>query len=308
MSSVIVTGASGFLGRPLLAALLDRGCNVHAFGRNAAPANLSARVRWHQVDLSDRAMTRAALGNIRADGLIHLAWETTHGAYWQSPKNLDWTAATLHLLMDFRGSGGRRAVIAGSSAEYDWTLPSPLDESATPLRPASLYGHSKNALREIVEAWAPAASISCAWGRIFNIFGPFEQPERLVPRVIRTLLEGRKLAFDDGSLVRDFLHAADAADAFAALYASSVEGAVNIASGEPATVREVVSEIAECLGSRGLVEFGALPAQADAPKRIVAAVERLRKQVGWSPKGTLRGRLRETCDWWKSEATTLARS
>jgi nucleoside-diphosphate-sugar epimerase len=306
MSSVVVTGAGGFLARPLLAALLRRGCSVHALGRSAPPPGLPAQVHWHRVDLFDRAAIREALGSIRAGGLIHLAWETAHGRYWQSSKNLEWTAASLYLLLDFQDSGGRRAVIAGSSAEYDWTGASALDEELTPLRPASLYGHSKNALREVIEAWAPQAGISWAWGRIFNIYGPFENPERLVPRAIRTLQDGRKFAFDDGALVRDFLHVDDAADAFASLYASNCEGAVNIGSGEPVTIRDVVNGIAECIGQPDLVDYGALPAPADAPSRLVASVGRLRSSVGWSPQGRLRDRLRETCEWWKSNARRTA--
>jgi len=305
MSSVVITGAGGFLGRHLLAALLRRGFMVHALGRGAVLQTLPAQVRWHRVDLLNRTSTRAVLGSIRADGLIHLAWETAHGGYWQSAKNLDWTAASLNLLLDFQGSGGRRAVIAGSSAEYDWSGASALDEERTPLRPASLYGHSKNALREIFEAWAPQAGLSWAWGRIFNIYGPFENPERLVPRTIRTLQDGRKLAFDNGVLVRDFLHVEDAADAFAALYASNWVGAVNIASGEPVAVKDVVSRIAECIGRPELVEYGALMAPTDAPARLVASVGRLRDAVGWSPQGRLGDRLRETCEWWQSAVASI---
>jgi len=302
MSSVVVTGASGFLGRPLVAALLRRGCSVHALGRSAIPHAISAQVRWHRVDLFDRAATREVIQGIRANGLIHLAWETAHGRYWQSSKNLDWTAASLQLLLDFQDSGGRRAVIAGSSAEYDWSGAPVLDEARTPLRPASLYGKSKNALRELVEAWAPLAGLSWAWGRIFNIFGPFEYPERLVPRAIRTLQDGRKLAFDDGAQIRDFLHVDDAADALAELHTSSYGGAVNIGSGEPVAVRDVINGIAECAGRPELVDYGARPAPADSPTRLIASVGRLRDVVGWSPRGHLRDRLRETWEWWKADA------
>jgi nucleoside-diphosphate-sugar epimerase len=306
MTKVIVTGAAGFLGRHVLTALQDRGYEVHAFTRATAPAGVPGQVRWHRVDLLDRAVSRAAFEQVRAEGLIHLAWETAHGRYWTSPENLDWTAASLHLLQDFRECGGRRVVIAGSSAEYDWSAPSPLDEQSTPLLPASLYGHCRNALREIVEAWAPSSGVSWAWGRIFNLYGPFEKPDRLVPRVIRVLEEGRTLAFDDGSLVRDFLYVADASDAFAALYSSCVEGAVNIASGTPAAVREVVAGLAASLGRSQQVDFGALPIPEDAPKRLVASVERLHREVGWSASRTLGDGLRETCNWWRSGSARVA--
>lgn len=299
MSTVIVTGASGFLGRHVVERLVARGHEVHAFGRGVLPRD-SRGVRGHRVDLLDPAEALAAVDAVRAEGLIHLAWETVHGGYWSSPSNLDWTAASLRLVRGFRERGGRRLVVAGSSAEYDWTEPSPLEEERSPLRPLGLYGRCKNALREVLDAWAPQAGMPWAWGRIFNLYGPFEKPERLVPRVIRTLDEGRTLPFDDGGLVRDFLHVEDAADAFAALYESEVQGPVNIASGNAVTVRDVLDAIAAALERPGGIEFGALQRPPDAPARVVASVRRLREKVGWSPRRSLREGLGETCDWWRS--------
>jgi nucleoside-diphosphate-sugar epimerase len=306
MSKVIVTGASGFLGRHVIASLLSRDCEVHAFSRSDAPAWKPKSVRWHGVDLRNRSLARPLLEQVRADGLIHLAWHTAHADYWTSRENLDWTAASLALLRDFGDCGGRRVVVAGSSAEYDWTAPSPLDEARSPLRPSSLYGHCKNALRQVLQSWAPLAGMSWAWGRIFNLYGPFEKPERLVSRVIGVLEAGRALPFDDGSLVRDFIHVADAADAFAALYASPVEGAVNIASGSPVSVRDVVATIAASLGRPDQVQFGSLPSQAGAPPRLVASIDRLRTEVGWLPRRTLADGLQETCDWWRRSRSVTA--
>jgi nucleoside-diphosphate-sugar epimerase len=305
MSSVIVTGASGFLGRQVVARLAARGHEVHAIARNPLPQAIAPAI-WHRVDLLDAAQVAAAVQAIRAEGLVHLAWETAHGKYWSSPSNLDWTAASLQLLRHFGDCGGRRALVAGSSAEYDWSMPSPLDESRSPLRPLGLYGRCKNALREVLEAWAPGAGISWAWGRIFNMYGPFENPQRLVPRVVRALGEGRTLPFDDGGLVRDFLHIEDAGDAFAALYSSEAQGPVNIASGEAVTVREVVQAIGEAMGAAGAVGFGALPRPREAPQ-VVASVARLRDDVGWSPRRGLREGLCEACDWWRSDANAPVR-
>lgn len=300
MKTVLVTGAGGFLGSNVLPAMLRRGWEVHAAARHARPTAGAGAVRWHQVDLLDRLAVRSLIQTVRPAGLIHLAWDTTHGAYWKSPANLEWTAASLHLLHDFAAAGGRRVVVAGSSAEYRWGGAEPLDELRGPLCPDSPYGACKNALREIVEAWAPGAGVSWAWGRIFNIFGPEEKAVRLLPKVMRALIEGRPLPFDDGRVVRDFLHVADAGDAFGALFASEVQGAVNVAAGEPVTIREVVATIARCLNASHQVQFDTLPAPADQPARVVAATTRLRAEVGWQPDAGLAQRLQETCAWWRA--------
>jgi len=304
MSRVFVTGGSGFLGRHILASLVQRGFEVHALTRTVASHEASDVLRWHNADLRDRSSVKALLEQLRPEGLMHLAWTTAHGAYWSSPDNLDWTAMSIQLMRDFLDVGGKRVVLAGSSAEYDWSSGSPLEEGCTPLRPDSLYGNCKNALRQIVEAWAPAAGLTWAWGRIFNIFGPHENAERLVPKVIRTLIEGKELPFDDGSAMRDFLDVRDAADAFAALYASNVQGALNIASGVPVSVRHLVQIIAKTLGKENNVAFGAVPNHQNQPLSVVAAVKRLHGEVRWTPNVSLTEGVKTACDWWQSNART----
>ncbi|MBB2963149.1 NAD-dependent epimerase/dehydratase family protein [Methylobacterium sp. R2-1] len=117
MKRVLVTGAAGFVGRPAVAALVARGFEVHAIGRTA-PEGAHA---FHAADLLDPSQRRAAVQKAGASHLLHLAWVTTPGRYWQAPENLDWTAASLDLVRMFREAGGTRTVVAGTCAEYDWT-------------------------------------------------------------------------------------------------------------------------------------------------------------------------------------------
>ncbi|MER2248750.1 NAD(P)-dependent oxidoreductase [Methylorubrum podarium] len=121
MKRVLVTGGAGFVGRHAIPALIARGFEVHAIGRTP-PAGAHA---FHTADLLDPAQRRAAVQATGASHLLHLAWVTTPGRYWQAPDNLDWTAASLDLVRTFREAGGGRAVVAGTCAEYDWTVTSP---------------------------------------------------------------------------------------------------------------------------------------------------------------------------------------
>jgi nucleoside-diphosphate-sugar epimerase len=296
---VLLTGASGFIGRHAIAPLLARGFEVHAAGRRAvAPA--AAGVRWHDADLLAPSAAAALVDAVRPTHLLHLAWYVQPGAFWTSPENLRWVGASLDLVRAFRDGGGARAVLAGTCAEYDWGAPGHCVEGDTPTRPATLYGACKHALHEVVEAYGRATGMSSAWGRIFLLYGPHEPPGRLVSSVAAALVRGDVAQCSHGEQLRDVLHVADVADAFAALLASDVTGAVNIASGAPVRLRDVVGELARRAGAGERVRIGALPAAANDPAVLTAAVERLRGEVGWAPAYDLGAGLEHTLAWWRA--------
>lgn len=300
MRKVVVTGATGFLGRHVVEALATRGYEVHAVGRVGPQTadGIGCNVRRHAVDLFDAHSVDRLVADIRPEGLVHLAWTTTPGLYWTDPANESWTTASMRLFEAFSSHGGRHVVVAGTSAEYDWTSETTLKETTALVQPASMYGQSKNSLRLALEAWAPQAGVSWAWGRIFNIYGSFENPKRLIPKSILSLLAEQPLVFDDGLLVRDFLHVTDAAEAFALVYHHTYSGVVNVASGEGVTIRAVLMIIAGHLGRPELLTFDSNPARPGEPRHVVGSSRCLREAVNWSPRLTLRQGLAETCQWW----------
>lgn len=270
----------------MLAPLAARGFEIHAPGRR-------------ELDLLDVAATTRFVQQLRPTHLLHLAWYAEPGAFWESPENERWLTASTSLLEAFRAAGGSRAVIAGTCAEYDWSGDGLLSELRTPLAPRTAYGKAKDALRSA----AAELDLAVAWGRIFFLYGPHEDDRRLVASVTRALLAGTPARTTHGRQVRDFLHVADAGDAFAALLDSSVEGAVNIGSGEGVAVAEVVQRLAELAGRPDLLELGALESAAGEPPLLVADVARLRDEVGWSPSRSLDEGLRDTVEWWRASGS-----
>jgi nucleoside-diphosphate-sugar epimerase len=291
---LLVTGANGFIGRfclPILA-----GFEVHAVSRQLHSGQGAI---WHQADILEEAQRNSLLASIRPSHLLHLAWVTTHGSYWMSTENLQWVESSLALLRAFHEHGGRRTVIAGTCAEYDWKF-GLCSEWTTPCNPRTLYGTCKNSLRNICDSFAALVGHSLAWGRVFFVYGPGEKPERLVPSVIQSLLAGAPAHCTAGTQRRDFLYVADAADAFVSLLRrDDVVGPVNIGSGEAIPIADVVNCVARQIGSPGLLRLGALPMSQDDPPLLVADSGRLAREVGWSPKFTLDGGLAATIDWWK---------
>lgn len=303
MSRVLVTGASGFVGQQLLQRLLDAGEDVHALSSRPAPLRGDRSVHWHKGDLLDPTSIGPALAEVRPERLVHLAWYVSHGAFWSAVENVEWVEASLRLLRAFAGAGGRRALIVGSCAEYEWGGRDDLDEQDSELRPASLYGVCKDGLRRVAAAYALEAGFELAWGRLFFLYGPHEQPDRLVPAVIRALLAGERIATTAGTQVRDFMHVDDVAAALAAVLSSDVSGAVNIGTGRAASIGDVLDLIGELTGAGELIERGARPTAPAEPARIVASVERLSQQVGFRSQVALEQGLASTIEWWRGRAT-----
>ena len=299
MKRVLVTGASGFIGRAALAPLAARGFEVHAVSRRP-PRDAGAGVTWHAHDLLAAGEPARVVERVRPTHLLHLAWYAVPGKYWTAPENVDWVAASAALARAFAEHGGRRFVGAGTCAEYAPAAGN-CDERATPLAPATLYGTCKHATRIVIESLA-AGRFSFAWGRIFFLYGPHEHESRLVPGVVRALLAGREALCTAGTQVRDFMHVEDVAAAFAALLDSDVDGAVNIASGEPVALAEVVRTIARQLDAEPLVRLGARPIPAGELPSITAATARLRDEVGWGHGRSLESGLAETIEWWRAGA------
>ncbi len=301
MSRVLVTGASGFVGLPLLAELVRRGEEVHAISAHAPPAGIPG-VRWHRQDLADSAAVEELVARVSPEHLLHLAWYVEHGRFWAAPENVLWVEYSLHLIRAFVRAGGRRAVMLGTCAEYDWSRAGePLEENTSVVAPATLYGVAKDSLHRLAEAYAHSENVELAWARLFFLYGPREQPGRLVPSVIRSLLSGESVATTSGEQLRDFMHVEDVAGALAALLASSVTGPVDIASGHGTRVRELVSEIAELIGTPELVRRGELPDRPEDPAMLVGKGSRLRDEVGYRTRVSLAKGVADTVQWWREQ-------
>lgn len=303
MKRVLVTGARGFVGRGVIRPLAARGYEIVAPTSSLAAGGDPA-ARWVTCDLLAAGEAERLIAATQPTHLLHLAWYTEHGRFWNGSENLAWLAASLRLVDAFAAAGGQRAVIAGSCAEYDWTAPSPFEEGTTPLRPHSLYGACKKALMEVASAHAALAGFSLAWGRIFLLYGPHEAPARFVPGLIGAVLSGRHFPMTHGLQRRDFLHAADVADALVALIDSAVCGPVNIGSGEPVRLLDVATQVAGRLDAVSLLRPGTLPARPEDPDEIYADVSRLRDEVGWNPRFSLAEGLDDSIAWWRAQRAT----
>jgi len=294
---VLVTGASGFVGRWSLEPLLARGAEVHTVQRHAPPT--TAGVVAHAADLHDREAVGSLMRRIKPTHLLHFAWIATPGVYLTSLDNPLWLRSSLQVVDAFLASGGSRVVVAGTVAEYDWSA-GVCSERTTPCRPATLYAACKHAQYEVLERWSAQAGFSFAEGRLFWTYGPEESPERLVPGMIHAGLSRRPFQLRYPAQVRDYLHVADVGAAFSALLASEVQGAVNIGSGEGVALSRLGEIVGEATGEGLIIQPGADSANDPAPL-VCAETSRLMRDVGFTPRYRLEQGIRDTVAWWKEQ-------
>jgi len=289
---VLVTGATGFIGRHIPALMQARGYQTHITARAAATA--TAGITAHQVDLLRQDEAHRLIKDIRPAVIIHTAWYVAHGRFWTAPENADWLEASTALAAYAAEAGTRRFLGIGTCAEYateagDDAFPWP---ETRPIVPATPYGEAKAAFaRRLAEIAEGRARFSFAWARLFHLFGPGENPARLVPSIMLALREGREAQCASGRPVRDFISTQNAAAAIAALATSEVTGPVNIASGAPISIAAMARLIAEIAGRPDLLRLGALPDRPNEAPYMVAHTGRLRREVGFTAPVSLAAEL-----------------
>lgn len=277
---VLVTGATGYIGRPVVDALHAAGYAVVTAGRR--PVDGADHLPCDLLDSPDLA---ALVRSARATHLMLLAWEAGHGAYWTHPDNPRWALTTAALVDAFCRAGGNGIAVAGSSAEYDWTR-GWCREDDTPAVPATPYGQAKDAARRLCQTIARSAGVPLAWGRIFLSCGPGEDDRRLVPSVIDAL-RGRRAPFAlDAEAQRDFLHVTDTAAALVRLLSAGADGVANVSSGLPVRVGDVVRGLARSIGADP-APLLALAARKDAEPRLLAGEPARLTALGWAPRVSL---------------------
>lgn len=276
---VLLTGASGFIGRYVLRFLQTHGIDTVVIGRHV-PLNIS-EVKFKETDLLSQVNFNKMLGDEGFTHLLHLAWYAEHGAYWKSTLNLDWLRATIQLVDAFCNSGGRKVVIAGTCAEYEWKNDY-CNENTTRVLPNSLYGAAKDATRRLAEVVCTGYQVDLAWGRIFFPYGRGEDLRRLIPS-LSAVFKGERSPFGvNANAYRDFLHVEDIASAFVRLLDEDAVDVYNVCSGHSIQLIDIVKQIAKLYGADPRIVLDLSSARPGEPNLLVGDNQKL-LDLGWRP-------------------------
>jgi len=272
---VLLTGATGFVGRQVLSYLatqdicltvIVRDGKQSLFTNNPAVQNIITT-----VDLF--AETAEWWANVMQgiDTVVHVAWYAEPGLYLQSSKNLDCLQGTLRMAKDAAQAGVRRFVGIGTCFEYD--LSYGMLSTETPLRPLTPYAGAKAAAYMALSQVLPAYGIEFLWCRLFYLYGKGEDARRLVPYLREKLATGETAELTSGNQIRDFIDVSEAGRLIGEAALGVVQGPINICSGIPITVKQLAENIADEYGRRDLLRFGTRPDNLIDPLCVVGLRE-----------------------------------
>lgn len=251
VGNILVTGGTGFIGRPVTQALVEFGHTVYVLSRSAPGLDSRAKAR-HTKDLFSADSTE--LNNLVAgiDSIVHLAWHVDPNDYLDADENWRCLAGSIRLALAARDLGVKHFVGIGTCIEYEQT--DSIRTLATRLDPDTTYGAAKAGLffglREIFRE----SDTELAWCRLFFLRGEGEHPGRLVPHIRSQIAKGKRPHLRNPSAVRDYLDVSEAGKKIAKVADLRLTGAFNICSGTPISVQDLAIEIATEMGRLDLME------------------------------------------------------
>ena len=248
---VLILGCSGQVGSRLTLLLLKHGFIVHGVSGSKLCKINDRNHFCKKINLLDPRVS-LNLGELKPDVMVHTAWVTTPGVFWESPINDEWVKASKKIILEFEQSGGKYLVVTSTCAEYSWETSKPLSETSE-TNPKFNYGKSKLELLN----WIKGSKIPFLWTRTFFQFGINEPIGRLIPSMVDSMLAGKEFEVQNPNDIRDFVYITDVAEVLSTLICKEQLGIINIGTGNGIDIRSIAQIIVDQIGHKNLVRYSA---------------------------------------------------
>lgn len=303
MKRALITGATGFVGANLARRLLRDGHEVHLLVRpRYAPwriEGIRGDVHLHEVDLSDVQTLAEVTGSVRPDWVFHLA---AHGAY-SSQTDLGQMIrtnflGTVNLVEACLKTGFEAFINTGSSSEYGFKDHAPREQEW--IDPNSHYAVTKASATLFCRHTALSQNARLVTLRLYSVYGPYEEPTRLVPTLITRGLGGELPSLVNPNIARDYVYVEDVVDAYllAASRPDQEPGAVyNVGTGVQTSLRQIVAIAQELLPIGVQPKWGSMPDRQWDTGIWIADNRKIVESLDWQPRHSLEQGLRLTMEW-----------
>ena len=288
MKRALVTGATGFVGANLAARLVADGHDVHLLARPGSDRWRLRGVEEHapvrEVDLTDGDAVDELVGAIAAEWVFHLA---AHGGYsWQTdPRRIVATNVhgSLNVVEAALRVGFESFVNTGSSSEYGFKDHAPPETEW--LEPNSYYAVAKASGTLLCSFVGRSRGVRMSTLRLYSVYGPYEQPGRLVPTLVLHALEGTLPPLVRPEIARDFVYVDDVVDAYLlAAECGSPGGVYNVGTGVQTTLGEAVEAARRVFGVAAAPQWGSMTERDWDTSVWVADSRKIRAELGWEPR------------------------
>lgn len=291
---ILVTGGCGFVGAPLVRLLADRGDQVWVYddlSRGTAErlsGYLDNGVRLVVADVRDLARLGEVLGKQRPDLVVHLAAMHFIPDCDASPDTcLSTNVVGTQTVMDaIAASDPMPPLLYASSAAVYGPDSQPHRERGSRLAPTDVYGCSKLAGEQLVDAFAHRTGTACSMARLFNVYGPDETNPHLIPTVIRQAQVDQGLRLGNLTTRRDYVFTEDVARALTLLGDATMDGqsaTCNVGTGEAHTGTEVVAVVGKLVGKNLTVLSDPERTRPSDRPVLRADINWAREHLGWAP-------------------------
>tara|TARA_S200000501_G_C20833224_1_gene748216 strand:- start:114 stop:953 length:840 start_codon:yes stop_codon:yes gene_type:complete len=255
---ILLTGATGFVGKNILTQLMQQGFSVRLVIRKGKEHLIPKSDLIESMviceDLFEESESFWEKACLNIDTFIHCAWYAEPGKYQVSKKNFDCLKGTYEIIKGATKAKIKKFVGIGSCAEYEISK-NPITVN-TPLNPKTPYAACKASTFLILSQWCSVHKINFAWCRLFYLYGEGEHPNRLYPYIISQLKANKTVEMSSGNQIRDFLEIKDAAKKITKIAINDLNGPFNICSGNGISIKEFAENIANKYQKSHLLRFG----------------------------------------------------
>jgi nucleoside-diphosphate-sugar epimerase len=303
---VFLTGATGFVGANVARRLIERGDEVHALVRPASRRwrldEIAGSITVHEGDLLTSPLDEM-LSEIRPDAVFHLA---AYGAYHyeaDARRILETTIIGAERLFAASKAAEVRVVVsAGSSSEYGMK-DHPMREDER-IDPNTIYAIGKAAQTHLGQYASRSLSLPVITLRLFSVYGPYEEPGRLVPTVIKKAIAGVDIELAHPDIARDYIHVDDVAGAFlsAADHPELGGNIINVGTGIQSSLKDIHETVVSVTGSQSKPVWGAYEQRAFDTNVWVADPAKMKSLLNITAPLPLREGIAKTVEWFKLHA------